>query len=81
MKVEIRQDENMVFFTITFINGDIESYRTNYQAEGLWREQENGEWKQVLGTCQFSLPQKTVSGMRKAIKKHFADAEEFIHFR
>ena len=50
------------------------AYRTNSDGEGLWKYNENtGEWKQIVGTCQFNLLQKTDSGKRKAIKRFFEE--------
>lgn len=52
------------------------AYRTDSNGEGLWKLNEStGEWKQVVGTSQFHLTQKTDSGKRKAIKKLFTECE------
>ena len=47
-------------FSITYIDEyadklRFESYRTNAEGDGLWRYH-GYEPKQILGTCQFSLP-------------------------
>lgn len=47
-------------FSITYIDEftdelRFESYRTNTKGDGLWRYHGH-EPKQILGTCQFSLP-------------------------
>ena len=48
------------------------AYRTNGNGEGLWkRNATTGEWKQIIGTSQFHLLQKTDSGKRKAIRRLF----------
>lgn len=76
-KITIRNEGNMVFFTVLS-----DKYRTNKNGEGLWKWEKTGawadhmpvyDWKQILGTCQFSLPQKTRGGKRAAIERYFAD--------
>lgn len=75
--ITIKTKDSMVFFSVL---GD--EYRTNRMGEGLWRWEKTRawadgepiyEWKQILGTCQFSLTQKTYSGKRKAIYEHFKE--------
>lgn len=47
------------------------SYRTNREGEGLWVYSDlRDEWKQVRGTCQFSLKSNRRSAMA-AIRKRF----------
>lgn len=45
-------------------------YRTNNAGEGLFID-DGIENRQILGTAQFQLHQQTLSGMRKALLKHF----------
>lgn len=65
-KISIRKSEasNRVDFTV---NG--KAFHTNDAGEGLWVGE--GYTKQIKGTLDFSLKQKTISGMRKAIEKVF----------
>lgn len=80
MTIKIKREGMQVFFTV-----DEKEYRTNTTGEGLWvwtqtsaydlqRKEYIYEWRQLEGTCQFSLRQETRSGMRKAIKKYFTEA-------
>lgn len=77
MKISnIRKEENAVFFTIEKeYNGTMESlnYRTNENGEGLFRDSDFWYSKQLAGTCDFKLKQKTISGIRKAIERQFAE--------
>lgn len=66
-----------VFFTVIFHdkwekpeNWEV-SYCTNQVGEGLFFDEDFWYTKQIAGTCQFELHQKTASGMRKAIKRYF----------
>ncbi len=77
MKIKnIRRDENskQVRFTIiwydTFYHIEDEAdFMTNKNGNGLFVE--GDYYKQLAGTCQFSLHQETYSGLYKAIKKYF----------
>ncbi len=41
-------------------------YRTDTVGEGLWkRTDRDREWKQILGTSQFSLPEDRQAALRK----------------
>lgn len=56
--------------TFRVMDDDNRAYRTDSNGEGLWRLNEStGEWKQLVGTAQFHLRQKTDSGKRRAIKR------------
>lgn len=46
-------------------------YFTNTAGEGIFTYEENGNLKQIIGTCQFSLTGYSVSGARKKIKRWF----------
>lgn len=49
-------------------------YCTNREKEGLFKwDSTRGEYRQILGTCQFSLNQSTRSGQRAMIARRFAD--------
>lgn len=62
----------MVYFTTDDEFEGQHEYRTNALGEGLWKWNEGtASWKQIAGTCQFSLHQKTRSGRWKAIKRYF----------
>lgn len=60
---------------------DFEPYRTNPNGDGLWHFQPTGAWsddhgqeyeyKQVLGTCQFSLSSKRPAAYAK-IRRYFS---------
>jgi hypothetical protein len=41
-------------------------YRTSHDGDGLWLSLPSGEWKQLQGTCQYSLP-ASEKAARKAI--------------
>lgn len=68
MKITIKraEDSNRVDFTV-----DGRHYHTNNAGEGLWIGDDY--MKQIEGTAQFSLTQKTLSGMRKAIERRWND--------
>lgn len=62
--VAFREEDARVDFEV---NGS--AYHTDKNGEGLW---ENDDYtKQVAGTLDFSLKQKTRSGARRAIEKYF----------
>ena len=51
-----------------------ESYRTNGNGDGLWRETTNAYgsyegWRQVVGTAQLSIPASS-SAARRAIRRY-----------
>lgn len=52
-------------------NGDSRDYRTDSQGCGLWiwSDLGAGEWRQVLGGCQFSLHQSTQPGRIRAVAR------------
>lgn len=54
---------------IDCVTGEKIHYHTNKFGHGAWIDE--GYEKQILGTCDFRLNQKTFSGMRKAIHKYF----------
>ena len=62
-------DSKRVDFTV---NG--KAYHTNDLGLGLWDGDDY--LKQISGTAQFSLTQKSISGMRKVIEKTFRIWEE-----
>lgn len=47
------------------------NYFTNTAGEGIFTYEENGNLKQITGTCQFCLNGYSVSGARKKIKRWF----------
>ena len=58
--------------------GDAVDYRTNSDGQGIWAYVDSGtrmlpdyepvmEWRQQVGTCQFSLRGYSASGARKKI--------------
>lgn len=51
-------------------------YMTNRCGDGLFIK--NDYYKQIAGTCQFDLHQKTHSGMYKAIRKWFKNHYYYI---
>lgn len=59
-------DSKRVDFTI---NG--KAYHTNNAGCGLWEGEDYT--RQIDGTAEFSLTQKTYSGIRKAIEKKFSE--------
>lgn len=67
------KDTKQVRFTVvsrTYYGEKIETdYMTNKSGNGLFIADDY--YKQITGTCQFSLHQKTYSGVYKAIKKWF----------
>ena len=64
------RNRNVIFFQVNGIR-----YRTNEAGEGLFYDEPFWYTKQILGTCQFSLRQKTLSGIRKAINRYFETHE------
>ena len=40
-------------------------YRTDSSGEGLWLQSQNGDWQQISGTMQFSLPENRTKTIRK----------------
>jgi hypothetical protein len=54
---------------------DGDAYMTNTHGEGIWRLSLNNEnayeWKQIEGTCQFSLRDMSMSGIRKKLNRKF----------
>lgn len=66
MKISISKSESTSRVDFT-VNG--EAYHTDDRGEGLWVGADYT--KQIKGTLDFSLKQKTISGMRKAIEKVF----------
>lgn len=78
MKIKnIHKEGNKVYFTVIERNyyGEVmeTDYMTNKSGNGLFIADDY--YKQITGTCQFSLHQKTYSGVYKAIKKWFEDKE------
>ena len=70
----LRVHDKAVFWTVERMDytGRIygTDYRTNNAGEGLFID-DGIENRQILGTAQFQLHQQTLSGMRKALLKHF----------
>lgn len=66
MKISIRKAKwtDRIDFTVDGV-----PYHTNDSGSGLWYGDDY--MKQYLGTCDFSLCQKTYSGKRKAIERFF----------
>ena len=69
---------NQVFWTVQASHfGEIieRTYFTNENGEGIFEEVGEGTLDyhkhQLVGTCDFELKQKTVSGMRKALQRHY----------
>lgn len=78
MKIKnIHKEGNKVYFTVierNYYGEEIETdYMTNNNGNGLFIADDY--YKQITGTCQFSLHQKTYSGVYKAIKKWFEARE------
>lgn len=68
IKIRISNTSNRVDFTI-----DGKEYHTNKNGRGCW---EGWDYtKQIIGTCDFHLTQKTRSGMRSMIQRTFGDKE------
>ena len=44
---------------------------TNTNGDGLFLVKNGWELHQIEGTCQFSLTQKTISGVRSALNRYF----------
>lgn len=62
------------YITLHFLDvfGDIATaeYRTDYDGYGLYLYMPaKHEWKQISGTCQFRMNQKTYSGKYNYVKK------------
>ena len=57
------------FITVTSEDGTEEKFRTSKHADGLWKIDENGNEKQISGTCQFQAYQKTEAGQKAYIRK------------
>lgn len=70
----LRREGNAVFWTVTeyefgeYVETD---YRTNEAGEGIFEDTEFWYTKQKVGTCDFQLNQKTLSGIRKALNKYY----------
>ena len=67
----LKKDGNAVFFTINDTDRST-NYRTNQEGEGLFLDKDFWYAHQIEGTAQFTLKQKTMSGIRKAIHRHFS---------
>ena len=71
------KDSDCVSFTVESddgYGGDVKelNYCTDNTGSGLWIEDpQNGMLRQVEGYCQFSLHQKTIEGIRKALYRYF----------
>jgi hypothetical protein len=66
------EDGRVYWMTESEYDGELKEYRTNREGEGIWIWSARwNNWAQIAGTCQFSLHQKTRSGMYKAIKRYF----------
>lgn len=73
MKIKLMvTDLKKVYFQIVDEWSEVAEYTTNYAGEGLWKwDGCTGRWRQIVGTCQFDLLQKTPSGKRRAIRRFF----------
>ena len=85
----LRKESDSFRWTWTVIDSDvIHEYRTNAYGEGLWVYAPNGcvwvengkstpvfEWRQIEGTCQFSLKGYTISGARRKLLRKFTQNE------
>ena len=48
----------------------VAEYRTNNKGSGLWiRHHPLGDWKQILGTCQFSVRDR--AAFRRKLRRGF----------
>lgn len=70
IKIEIR--DKYVAFTIHYLDTFdgmewVQKYHTNEAGEGVWTGDTYN--RQITGTCDFQLHQKTRSGIYKAIKR------------
>lgn len=45
--------------------GDWEHYKTGADGCGLWRLTSNGIYNQILGTCQYDLPERPYRARQK----------------
>lgn len=61
-----REDENRIDFMV-----DGQPYHTNPEGYGLWVGEDY--LRQIEGTAQFSLRQKTKNGVYKALKKRYEE--------
>lgn len=76
MKIKnLVRDGNKVMWTIVYENyaGQVKKIActTNGNGDGLFLVKHGWELHQIDGTCQFSLTQKTISGVRSALNKYF----------
>lgn len=74
--LNLHKDHDMVYWDVVYEeDGQVVNrieYRTNKSGNGIWRWIPwQGVWNQTDGTCQFSLHQETMSGMRRALYRHF----------
>lgn len=72
----LRRENDTIYWTVVFENwGEpVEcNYRTNEAGEGIFEDAEFWYSKQRVGTCDFQLKQKTLSGIRKALNKYYED--------
>lgn len=76
MKIKnLVRDGNKVMWTIVYEDyaGQVKKIActTNENGEGLFLVKYGWELHQINGTCQFSLTQKTISGVRSALNRYF----------
>ena len=71
MKITVTRanDSKRVDFTV-----DGQAFHTNSEGYGLWEGEDYSH--QIEGTAQFSLTQKTMSGIRKALERRYAEESE-----
>lgn len=70
---QVEQISGRWFWTVTNELGESCRMRTNNEHEGCWQKIGNREeWKQVDGTCQFSLRGKSISAIRSYLRRQFA---------
>lgn len=71
MKITVKraQDSKRVDFTV-----DGQAFHTDDEGYGLWEGEDYT--RQIEGTAQFSLTQKTLAGVRKVIERRYAESED-----
>ncbi|MBQ5558254.1 MAG: hypothetical protein IIT46_00505 [Lachnospiraceae bacterium] len=75
----LKMDGKQVFWTVEkrcfhgdkMINCFNFDYFTNVNGEGIFEYNYSNQVHQLVGTCDFELKQKTLSGMRKALYRYY----------
>lgn len=77
MKIKFEKNGDYGYYwTVTHDDGTEHSYKTDKNGEGLWSWYEGiGQYRQIKGTCQFSLTAKTDAGRKAYIRRHFCKEE------